>query len=297
MILTATGDGGIWVDEQFVQDVVFERIEQHPNIPYPILTMNVKGGQWSRTTTYNGKKCKESGAGSTNLAGSMTTGYTNHLYLLYGANSGPSMTRYSGSADTGKSISATVICPGQSGTGTLQSFAWFGVDLLSVMNHLVFKWAQDGSLQGTGDVLENASNVTMEFRWDLAPQKENAKAGEDPKSTPAAEATGSSSSGSKATAQPTKVPSLPNIPNYPATDNVTQVNDSLIASTSDTLPIVVDFYKSEMVKLGWTDVSTPPVDGGENSVTLMFMLNSSVAMIQLSGDEDGTQIVITEFSQ
>lgn len=298
MILTATGDGGTWIDEQVVQDVIFKRTEEHPNIPYPILTMNVKGGQWSRTTTYNGKKCNESGAGNTNLAGSMTTGYTNHLYLLYGAVSGPSMTRYSGSADTGKSINATVICPGQSGTGKLQSFQWFGVDLLSVMNPMVYKWAVDGSLQGTGDVLENASNVTMKFQWDLAPQKESAKAGDEPKSDPAAEGSGSSSSGgSSATAQPTKVPSLPNIPNYPAADNYTQVNNSLITSTSDTLPIVVEFYKSEMIKLGWTDVSTPPVAGSENSVTLMFMLNTSVAMIQLNGDEKGTQIVIGEFTQ
>jgi hypothetical protein len=298
MILTATGDGGTLVDEQVVQDVVFERTDEHPNIPYPILTMNVKGGQWSRTTTYNGKKCTESGAGKTNLAGSATTGYTNHLYLLYGAVSGPSMTRYSGSADTSKSINATVICPGQSGTGTLQSFAWFGVDLLSVMNHLVFKWAEDGSLQGTGDVLENADNATMEFRWDLAPQKETARAGDKPESAPATAAAGSSSSGgSKATAQPTKMPSLPNVPNYTNADNVTLVNETLIASTSDTMQIVSDFYKSEMVKLGWADVSTPPVSSGENSLTLMFMLNGSVAMIQLNGDEQGTQIVISEFTQ
>ena len=127
------------------------------------------------------------------------------------------------------------------------------------MHKVVYKWAEDGSLQGTGDFLEDASNAWMTFRWDLAPQKESAKAGDDPKSTPAAAATGSSSGGgSKATAQPTKVPSLPNIPSYPNVDNVTQVNDSLIASTTDTLPTVVEFYKSEMIKLGWTDVSTPP---------------------------------------
>ena len=279
MILTAKGDGGTWIDEQVVQDVVFERIEEHPNIPYPILTMNVKGGQWSHTTTYNGKKCTGSGAGKTDLAGSTTTGYTNHLYLLYGAVSGPSMTRYAGSADASKSINVTVTCPDQSGTGTLRSYPWFGVDWLSAMHNVVYKWAKDGSLQGTGDFIENSSTTFMTFRWDLAPQKESAKAGEDPKSTPVAAATGSSSAGSKATAQPTKVPSLPNIPSYPNTDNVTQVNDSLIASTTDTLPIVVEFYKSEMIKLGWTDVSTPPEAGGENSVTLMFMMKGAVASI------------------
>ena len=298
IILTASGDGGTLVDEQVVQDVVFERIEEHPNIPYPILTMNVKGGQWSRTTTYDGKECIGSGAGKTNLAGSITTGYTNHLYLLYGASSGPSMTRYAGSADTGKSIEATVICPDQSGTGSVQSYPWFGVDWLSAMHKVVYKWAEDGSLQGTGDFIENASNAFITFRWDLAPQKESAKAGEDPKSTPVAAATGSSSSGgSKATAQPTKVPSLPNIPHYPNAENVTQVNDSLIASTTDTLPTVVEFYKSEMIKLGWTDVSTPPEAGGENSVILMFMMKGAMASILLNGDEQGTQIVISEFSQ
>ena len=280
MILTEKGESGTWVDEQIVQDVVFERTDEHPNIPYPILTFNVKGGQWNRTTTYNGVKCTGSGAGNTDLAGSTTTGYTNHLYLLYGAVSGPSMTRYTGSADTGKSINTTVICPDQSGTGGVQSFPWFGVDWLSAMNHKVFKWAEDGSLQGMGDLIENASNAWMTFRWNLTPQKESAKAGEEPKSTPVVKATGSSSGGgSKATPQPTKVPSLPNVPNYPNAENVTQVNDSLIASTTDTLPIVVEFYKSEMIKLGWTDVSTPTEAGGENSVTLMFMLNRSVAMI------------------
>jgi hypothetical protein len=298
MILSVKGKEGTLVDEQVVQDVVFERIQEHPNIPYPILTMNVKGGQWSHTTTYNGKECKGSGTGKTSLAGSNTTGYTNHLYLLYGASSGPSMTRYSGIADSGKSIDATFICPEASGTGSLIAGPWFGVDWLSAMHKVVYKWAEDGSLQGTGDFIEDGSNAWMTFRWDLAPQKESSKAGDDPKSTPAAAATGSSSGGgSKATAQPTKVPSLPNIPNYPNADNVTQVNDSLIASTTDTLPIVVDFYKSEMVKLGWTDVSTPPEAGSENSVTLMFMLNRSVAMIQLNGDEQGTQIVISEFTQ
>ncbi|MHB8135391.1 MAG: hypothetical protein ACYDH1_14355 [Anaerolineaceae bacterium] len=294
MIFTAAGESGTLVDEQVVQDVVFERTDEHPNIPYPILTMNVKGGQWSRTTTYNGKECIGSGAGKTDLAGSMTTGYTNHLYLLYGAVSGPSMTRYSGSADTGKSIDATVICPDQTGTGKFQSYPWFGVDWLSVVNKVVFKWTEDGSLQGTGDFIENASNGSMTFRWDLAPQKETAKAGDKPESAPATASTGSSSSGgSKAT----KIPSLPNVPNYPNAANVTQVNDSLIAYTTDTLSIVSDFYKSEMVKLGWADVSTPPMEGGENSLLLMFMMNSSVAMIQLSGDEQGTQIVISEYSQ
>jgi len=206
------------------------------------------------------------------------------------------MTRYSGSADSGKSINATVTCPDQSGTGTFQSFPWFGVDWLSAMNHLVFKWAKDGSLQGTGDFLQNTSNAFMEFRWDLAPQKETAKAGDKPESASAAAAGGSSSGGSSATS-PTKIPSLSNVPNYPNAANVTQVNNSLIAYTTDTLPIVSDFYKSEMVKLGWMDVPAPTGGSSENSILLMFMMNSSVAMIQLNGDEQGTQIVITENNQ
>jgi len=299
MTFTAKGEEGTLVDEQVVQDVIFERTDEHPNIPYPILTMNVKGGQWSRTTTYNGKECTGSGAGKTDLAGSITTGYTNHLYLLYGASSGPSLDRYAGSADTGKSIDATVTCPDQSGTGKFISFPWFGVDWLSVMNKVVFNWDNyTGSLKGTGDLLEKASNGSWKFQWDLAPQKESANAADDPKSTPAAAAAGSSSSGgSQATAQPTKVPSLPNIPSYPNVDNVTQVNESLIAFTTDTLPIVVEFYKSEMVKLGWAIVSAPPMNGDENSLLMMFMLNNSVAMIQLNGDEQGTQIAITERTQ
>jgi len=295
VIFTAAGESGTLIDEQVVQNVVFERIEEHPNIPYPILTMNVKGGQWSRTTTYNGKECIGSGAGKTDLEGSSTVGYTNHLYLLYGAVSGPSMTRYSGSADTGKSINATVICPDQSGTGKFQSFPWFGVDWLSTMNKLVFVWAEDGSLKGTGDLLQNADNATLEFRWDLAPQKETAKADEKPEPVPATAAAGSGGGGgSKATSQPTKIPTLPNVPSYPNAANVTEVSNSLIAYTTDTLSIVSDFYKSEMVKLGWMDVPAPQGGGGENSVTLMFMLNGSIAIIQLNGDEEGTQIVISE---
>jgi len=295
MIFTAAGESGTLIDEQVVQNVVFERIEEHPNIPYPILTMNVTGGQWSRTTTYNGKECIGSGAGKTDLVGSSTIGYTNHLYLLYGAVSGPSMTRYSGSADTGKSINATVICPDQSGTGKFQSFPWFGVDWLSTMNKLVFVWAEDGSLKGTGDLLQNADNATLEFRWDLAPQKETAKADEKPEPVPATAAAGSGGGGgSKATSQPTKIPTLPNVPSYPNAANVTEVSNSLIAYTTDSLSIVSDFYKSEMVKLGWMDVPAPQGGGGENSVTLMFMLNGSIAIIQLNGDEEGTQIVISE---
>ena len=299
MIFTATGENGTLVDEQVVQDVIFERTDKHPNIPYPILTFNVKDGQWTRTTTYNGKECKGNGQNKASLFGTSITGYSNHLYLLYGATSGRSVTRYSGSGDISKSINATFVCPENTGVGTIQSLPWFGVDLLSVMNNLVFRWANDGSLQGSGDLLQDANNGSMKFRWDLSPQKETVKSAESSIATLAAQATQSAGGGgSKSTPQPTAVPSLPGVPNYPNASDVALINGMLIASTSDTLQVVVDFYKSEMVNQGWTDVSTPPSGAGsENSVMLMFMKGSAVATLQLAGDDEGTQIVISEFSQ
>ena len=64
MKFTGHGDAGEFTDDQVIPKVVFERTEEHPNIPYPILHFKVKEGTLNRSYEILSYKNGCSGSGT-----------------------------------------------------------------------------------------------------------------------------------------------------------------------------------------------------------------------------------------
>jgi len=168
--LTGVGPFGHFEDRQQVSSVAFERMDVHPNIPYPAIRFRVATGQWQRTYDVANPSigCSGHATASTTLGPSTGTG---GLAVLAGASSGPSVRAYSGNGNSGQPFSVTITCPKFSAPFPLEPLPWFAVDLLTLMNEVPYTAKGGGVLDGSGDLV-HAGGALNHFTWNLVPLRE-----------------------------------------------------------------------------------------------------------------------------
>lgn len=165
--LSGQGDSGSFKDLQWVDNLVFERTEAHPNIPYPFQTLLVQGGQWHRTFTLRGE-CTADASVSKTLGGVVRIDKS--LWTITGASSGPSVGRYLGLATANQDIPVLVICPGGSGVFTYPDEPYFNPTVVGEVVDTVFTAEVGGAINAT--VTFQADAGKYEHKWALTPQRE-----------------------------------------------------------------------------------------------------------------------------
>jgi len=298
MYFEGEGDVGFFTDEQIIPNVVFERTDEHPNIPYPIIRFKIKEGSLDRTYHIQSEDCSGDGTLSSALSGSLYS-FGNEFSILYGAISGPSLNRYSGEANTNEPL--TVKFQGCNGAPPqpVQPQNWFAVDILSELDEKVFTVGDDGSLKGTGNILKGLNNATMEYTWNLVSLMEspgsNSSAFEPAVPGDSSGSGSGASAGSGSTeAAPTEAPpkaGLPGVPDYPNTESSKLQSGMLSILTSDSMEVAAKFYREKLASEGWTDITNPKLSTSE-MLLLMFAKEPVIITIMIAPLDDKTQIVI-----
>lgn len=291
--MNGEGTGGLFTDEHMIPNVVFERTEAHPNIPYPILHFKVVEGQFNRTYNYSSKKdaCTGLGEQSLSLSGASTPFGTfgNDLYILAGAVNGASVRRYSGDAMVAEELTVNFTGCEQSASAKLQPYFWFGVDLLSQQLKKSYIVPKGGELKGN-DSLFNDDQATLTYAWNLVPLMETAGSsqaeGESQVVIPPIQNLIPSSPGSATSPAPTPIFSV--VPPYPNAIS-TQVSSTgmVIILTEDPTDEIAAFYSDAMVNQGWT--AAPPQGGTADnpSILLTFFKDQTLITIMIAPGEDG----------
>jgi hypothetical protein len=296
--VTGEGSNGVFSDIQNITDVVFERTDTHPNIPYPFLRFQVVGGQLARKYEYTGEDCQGDGEQTSQLGARNKY----ELYILYGAIEGASKNRYGGTSNADQSISVAFDCGVP--PGSIPSFPWFFTDALSTILDKVYKLSDNSIMDGMDNMVEGINNAQMKYTWHLEPFID--KGGPGDTSSDSLFNSGSSSitnpsgqfstpvGGAYPTLQPTGIPTLPDIPIYPNIETSQQNQyGMIILTTADPMIQVAQFYQTEMVKLGWNDGSLP-YDSTSETIQLNFMKEKSMLIIGISNLEGMTTIMITQ---
>jgi hypothetical protein len=161
---------GWFEDEQQVPTVAFERLDVHPDIPYPFVRFGVVEGQWQRTYHIENSElgCIGNASDSAALTSANSSG---GLAVLTGASSGPSLRAYVGTSTVGRTLSVSIVCPQGSFPSPLQTLPWFGLDQLTRYKENPYLVQVGGALKGSDD-LPLGGGATYHFVWDLAPLRE-----------------------------------------------------------------------------------------------------------------------------
>jgi hypothetical protein len=299
--LSGFGENGSIVDDQILPNIAFERTDAHPNIPYPILRFKVAEGQWNRSYTVQSEDgCYGSATLENSLGGASPFSIGNELYILYGAVEGSSARRYSGQANADQPITVHVACPDNSGDTLIVSQPWMYIDVLSQFLEKKYLAPKGGVLNGTGDLLHEASNAIMKFDWHFEPLAELGGGGSSQSSLgSSSSSSGSSSSSSSGSGggspQSPAEAGFPDVPDYPNGDYMSLQTGSgmLLMTTPDSLDEVVTFYRRELVAQGWLDVSSPSTSSGE-VVMLMFVKDQKMITIMINTVEGKRQVMINQ---
>ena len=163
-----TGPEGTTTDMQTASNVIFERKDKHPDIPYPVLTFQTVQGTVHREYKVTGQ-CN--GGGSGDAIVSPGVGVVNNLWTVAGVISGPSAKRYLGYADTGQPVTVSISCPNGSNTYPVPSLAWFEPTVLDAALHKIYTVPPGGTLTGN-DPLTTGSNNSITFTWTLPAQRQ-----------------------------------------------------------------------------------------------------------------------------
>ncbi len=153
-------------DLQELSNVVWERTEAFPDIPYPYIAFRTASGNWTRTYTMSGL-CS---AHATDSA-SLSQADASSLYQLYGLEGGNNRA-YTGEANLARIMSVPVDC-GEYGSYVDHppSFWWFMVDHLTLMNEHPYLANAAGVLDGKGEHFPG-EDLPL-FTWNFAPQRQD----------------------------------------------------------------------------------------------------------------------------
>jgi len=163
--MTTIGQGGSIRDFQWVDDLVFERIDAHPNIPYPFLSLRVQGGQWHRSYKIT------SGCTADHLEEKMLGGTQGSwLWPITGATSGPSVGRYLGLASANETLAVWVTCPEGSGYIIEPDMPFFQPSVRGRYLGRNFYAGVGGAMNETVTIWEGSGKI--EDTWTLIPQRE-----------------------------------------------------------------------------------------------------------------------------
>jgi hypothetical protein len=166
--LSATGGGNSFADSQWVDNLVFERVDAHPNIPYPFQTLYVQGGLWHRAITMMGE-CTANFRADKTVGGVLN--WDKSLWTITGATSGPSVRRYLGYATANQNADVYVSCPDGSGIRTFPDEPYFDLSGKLTAFGKVFNVAVGGAMNETVTIID-ADGGKWEFEWGLIPQRE-----------------------------------------------------------------------------------------------------------------------------
>jgi hypothetical protein len=155
-------------DVQQANDVVFERADAHPDVPYPYLTFRVSSGRWQRDLTISGNGCYGHETDDAVLGGS---GGLDALWTITGAIQGPSVRRYLGYANVDQVMNLTVTCPDGSITTPYPSQPWFQPSMLGGMLGKTYQVAPDGSVTGDERFGLGAASE-WRYTWNFKPERE-----------------------------------------------------------------------------------------------------------------------------
>ncbi|MEN6571040.1 MAG: hypothetical protein ABFD24_04275 [Anaerolineaceae bacterium] len=296
MDFTGQGEAGDFTDTQTIPNVVFERTDEHPNIPYPILHFKVKEGTLNRSYGIQSYESGCSGSGTSNpMLTSSPYAFGNDLYILYGAESGKSKSRYSGEANTGVPVVVNFTGCNGAPPGSVPPQNWFSPDILSEILEKVYTVASDGSIKGADNLLKDVQNAIMKFTWNLVALQEspgtNSTAFEA--TVPPNPGNGSSgSAGSSGSTESSGKDSLPGVPDYPNAEISKIVTGGmLIVSTKDTPDQVVQWYTDELAKQGWS-LENKSGGTGEDPVNMIFKKGNSILQIIINASEGTTSVMI-----
>jgi hypothetical protein len=175
---------------------------------------------------------------------------------------------------------------------------WMYIDVLSQILEKKYLAPKGGVLNGTGDLLHEASNAIMKFDWHFQPLAESGGGG----SSQSSAGSSSSSSGSSSSAgsgggspQSPAEAGFPDVPDYPNGDYMSLQTGSgmLLMTTPDSLDEVVTFYRKQLVAQGWLDGSSPSASSGE-VVMLMFVKDQKMITIMINTVEGKRQVMINQ---
>jgi hypothetical protein len=298
MLMTGAGEGGSFSDDQQLPSVAFERTEEHPNIPYPYLHFKVAEGEWQRTYHYESTDgdCIGDGETSTSLGKASKFTFGNDLYILYGAISGKSVNRYSGSADAAQPVVPHFTCPDGATDSSILSLPWFYTDVLSQINEEIFTVAKGGALRGSGDLLETVNNATMLYKWNFEPLFESSSSGtSDTGTTPSDQPSTSGNGSSGAPAEP-KDAGIVDVPPYPNVETSQQNAGMFMMTTSDARDNVVEFYVKALTDQNWK-LLTDPVETINDLTQILFSKGSKMTSIMITESEGFLMVVIYQANQ
>ena len=163
--MTSQGSGGTLRDVQSATGLVFERIDAHPDIPYPFQTLHVQAGEWFREYTLRGD-CTMDGRAEKTLGGG-----ANSLWTITGATSGPSIGRYLGFAQAEQDITVKTVCPDGTFTSTLPDWPYFDISGMLTRLGKVFHAAPGGVMKESG-TYSQGGGFQWAYDWTLTPQRE-----------------------------------------------------------------------------------------------------------------------------
>ena len=295
-----SGEGGAYTDQQTIPNVVFERTDASPDIPYPYLHFKVVEGQWNRTYDYKSTdgKCIGNGQANANLSAQTSS----DLFILYGAINGPSARRYSGSANANQPIQVAFKCPDGSPVSPVPAQPWFYADVLSQVLPKVYTIPTGGILDGKDDLLGEVNGVKMAYQWHFEPQSE--PAGAQGSKPPSSESTSPPPSGqANLPGGNNTVPpgqgnaSLPGIPDYPHIQFSQQpAPGTLMIITDDTREDVEQFYTDQLTRLGWTR-SPDQGNAGGATTGLEFTKDQSKISLVINGTDGQITFMISMQTQ
>lgn len=158
---------GSEVETQVAQDVIFERRDRHPDIPYPVLDFGLEGGKLHRTYTL-AASC--TGAGSWDMPLSPGLGWWGSgIWTIPGAIGGPSVRRYLGSADSLMPLLVEVDCVGPP-LWQIYFDPWFSPSEVGALLGAPFIVGADGSLAAAGTVMDGEWQIR--YQWNFVPLRE-----------------------------------------------------------------------------------------------------------------------------
>jgi hypothetical protein len=159
---------GAFTDVQQVSNVVLERQQAHPEIPYPAIGFKVVDGLWQRVYDVINTNigCVGHATDSATLSSGNTSG---GLAILTGATDGPSKRAYVDTNTVGRTLSVNIACPQGSFPSPRQTLPWLGLNQLTLYRDKSCLVQVGGALKGS-DELPLGGSATYKFVWDLAPQ-------------------------------------------------------------------------------------------------------------------------------
>jgi hypothetical protein len=304
LLSTGAGEGGKYTDQQTIPNVAFERTEVHPNIPYPILHFKVAEGQVDRTYNYTASNdpCVGNGKSNVSLTKSSGPSFGNDLFILYGAMSGPSVRRYSGSANSKENINVTFQGCDGAPSAAIPPQNWFAADILSQLLKKSYLVPTGGTFEGSDNMLEEVSDAQMTYKWHFESLSESGSSGgaqsdSDPSQPPAGDPSTSPGSDSSVPQSPQTAGSS-DVPKYPnATDlPVQNASGMLLITTTDSQEKVAQFYRDQLTAQGWIDGSTAG-NSSADLISLFFAKDTKLISIMISTKDGTTTIMIKEIGQ